>query len=99
MSDQYHALAASVRRKDIISYAPNRATLHRIKNNDPSLTQLAIREELDYHNDFIPREGDDLGWLGYFIGANEKLSYLHLSYLPGGSEQVEKFFIGVQRNK
>jgi len=55
-----------------------------------------IREILSY---YVPREGDDLGWLGYFIGRNETLTSLSLSYLPGGREQVEKFFIGMQHNK
>jgi len=99
MSDnQYDALAATVRFKDITSSARNRALLHRIKNNDPGLTSLAI-EDFDDDGYFIPMEGDDLGWLGYFIGQNETLAYLYLRYLPGGREQVEKFFIEVQRNK
>ena len=43
-------------------------------------------------------EGDDLGWLGYYIGENETLGFLDIVYLPA-QEQVEKFFIGLQRNK
>jgi len=56
-------------------------------------------EVFDEDDDFVVREGDDLGWLGYFIGGNETLTTLFLSYLPGSRACVEKFFIGAQRNK
>jgi Ran GTPase-activating protein (RanGAP) involved in mRNA processing and transport len=98
IDNQYDALAATVRIKDITSSGRNRALLHRIKNNDPSLTSLSM-DYFDYDGRFIPREGDDLGWLGYFIGRNETLTNLYLRYLPGGREQAEKFFIGMQYNK
>ena len=94
----YDALAAaSVRIKDITSCAHNRAALHRIKNNDPSFTYLYIAEDDEDYCSFSAREGDDLGWLGYFIGENETLKSLSVYYLP--QEQVENFFIGLQRNK
>mmetsp|Transcript_18243 Transcript_18243/g.26986 ORF Transcript_18243/g.26986 Transcript_18243/m.26986 type:complete len:598 (+) Transcript_18243:1097-2890(+) len=102
MNFQYDTLAASVRLKDVISSASNRAILHRLKNNDPGLTHLSIDESDDDYGDdddiFQVREGDDLGWLGYFIGRNEKLKYLSVCYLPGDAEQGRKFFFGIQRN-
>ena len=91
----YDALAATVRMKDITSDARNRAVLHRIKNNDPSLTKLYIGYE-DNEFDFVIREGDDLDWLGYYIGKNEILESLGVFDLR---DQAEKFFIGLQRNK
>ena len=104
----YDALAEteSVRIKDITSTAANRALLHRIKNNDPGLKSLYISTS-DHYGDgdddnmgiFQVREGDDLGWLGYFIGENEALMSLTFRYLPEDRERVEKFFFGVQRNK
>ena len=99
---QHDALAAGVRIKDIASTASNRALLHRLKNNDPGLTHLCIDNfesdggDIDH---FQVRECDDLGWLGYFIGGNEKLKYILVFYLPGDREQVENLFTGMQRNK
>jgi hypothetical protein len=94
----YQHDALSVRMKDITSDARNRAVLHRIKNNDPSLTRLYIADE-DYEDEiFIVREGDNLGWLGYFIGENVTLKSLYICYHPP-QEQVENFFIGLQHNK
>eukprot|EP00984_Skeletonema_dohrnii_P019944 scaffold9636_cov76-Skeletonema_dohrnii-CCMP3373.AAC.5 len=72
MNYQHDALAAGVRIKDIASTASNRALLHRLKNNDPGLTHLSI-DDLEDDALFQVREGDDLGWLGYFIGRNETL--------------------------
>eukprot|EP00984_Skeletonema_dohrnii_P025669 scaffold14845_cov115-Skeletonema_dohrnii-CCMP3373.AAC.1 len=98
MNYQFDALAARVKLKDITSCADNRALLHRIKNNDPGLRTLAVLDEPEDEDEFIVREGDDLGWLGYFIGRNEKLKYLSVCYLPGEAEQGRKFFFGIQRN-
>ena len=92
------ALAVTVRIKDKTSCANNRALLHRIKNNDPSLTYLYIVEDDEDDRFFSAREGDDLGWLGYFIGENETLKSLYICYLPA-QKQIKSFFIGLQRNK
>ncbi len=94
--DALAAVTATVRMKDITSDARNRALLHRIKNNDPSLTELCIGYEDVEDFDFVIREGDDLGWLGYYIGENEILESLGVFNLR---DQAEKFFIGLQRNK
>ena len=99
----YDALAASVRIKDITSCLENRALLHRIKNNDPAVTYLFIdemyEEEVDDDSNFYVRDGEDFGWLGYFIGENDTLKSLSVCHLPACSDQVEKFFIEMQRNK
>ena len=108
----YDTLAASVKPKDITSCRNNRAVLHRIKNNDPALTRLYIIEadeddDLDgvaissFSPSIFLMEGDDLGWLGYYIGENKTLETLkiyHLLALPA-QEQIENFFNGLQRNK
>eukprot|EP00984_Skeletonema_dohrnii_P019941 scaffold9636_cov76-Skeletonema_dohrnii-CCMP3373.AAC.2 len=103
MNYQYDTLASSVRLKDVISSAENRAILHRLKNNDPCLTGLFIDESDDGYDDdidlFQVREGDDLGWLGYFIGRNETLESLYVYYLPTNRDQVENLLFGMQRNK
>ena len=103
MNYQYDTLASSVRLKDVISCAENRAILYRLKNNDPGLTCLFIDESDDNYEDetdiFQVMEGDDLGWLGYFIGRNETLESLYVYYLPTNRDQVENLLFGMQRNK
>ncbi len=103
MNYQYGALAASVRLKDITSSAENRAFLHRIKNNDPALTSLFIDysyEEDDENVDIYQvREGDYLGWLGYFIGEKKTLEFLYLCNLPKCTDRVKSFFDAMQPNK
>ncbi|KAL7452423.1 hypothetical protein ACHAWC_004138 [Mediolabrus comicus] len=100
---QYDALAAAVKVKDITSCARNRALVHRIKNNDPSLLNLSISSTLDPDAgeeffDLILGEGDDLGWLGYHIGSNKVLKTLYISLSEDG-EQTSAFFNGLQRNE
>jgi hypothetical protein len=98
----YDALAAaSVRIKDITSCAQNRKLLHRIKNNDTAVTSLYIEEVEgdDYFGNFYARDGNELGWLGYFVGENETLKSLSVCHLPACSNEVEIFFTGLQRNK
>ena len=89
--------------KDITSCANNRALVHRIKNNDPSLSFLYITKTFDpdeeEYFDFILGEGDDLGWLGYHIGSNKVLKTLNLYYLSEDGEQTAAFFDGLQRNE
>ena len=105
MNYQYDALAASVRLKDKTSSSENRALLHRIKNNDPALTYLCIHgfqddEEEEYgENNFQVRDGEDLGWLGYFIGENETLKSLYVCSLPTCKDQIRTLFTRIQRNK
>ena len=104
MNYSYDALAASVRIKDITSCSENRALLHRLKNNDPALTGLYIEEMYEGEEgvddvNFYVGDEDDFGWLGYFIGENDTLERVSVCHLPACSDQVENFFIGMQRNK
>lgn len=46
-------------------------------------------------NDFVVRDGDHLGYLGYFIGKSEQLKSLWISHLPGD----DSFRQGLARNK
>ena len=104
---KYDALAAEVKLKDVTSCRHNRALLHRIKNNDPGLTSLTIvrdgmvNGEGGYDDeDFIVREGDDLGWLGYFLGhSNENIEHVEIYHLPADKGRVDEMFEGLQKNK
>jgi len=76
MSDKYAALANTIEIEDITSNKQNQYILHRLKDNDDSINYLYVKDasvyERDsgkYHMDFdyIPDDGEDLGWLGYYI--------------------------------
>ncbi|KAK1734050.1 leucine-rich repeat protein [Skeletonema marinoi] len=105
MSDYqgYDALVATVRLKDITSSAGNRAILHRMKNNDPALEYLYISSpdniNPDEPNQYVLREGDDLGWLGYFIGENFTLTEMYVHHVPADIGQAREMFKGFERNK
>lgn len=100
---EYHPLAATVKLKEITSSASNRALLHRIKNNDPSLTGLTISCPLsmnpDEPDEFVIREEDDLGWLGYFIGVNVTVTNFYIVHLPTEISQVVELFKGFETNE
>ena len=101
MKHYYHTEAESVRFKDITSSAENRAVLHRIKNNDPSFDMLIIDDTdlfFGEENVFIVGEGDDLEWLGYFIGENKTLTHISFCYVPACKDQLERLFNGIKRN-
>ena len=75
------ALADTIKIEDITSNELNREILHKLKNNDESFDKLyIIADDSGDGDDYIPDDGEDLGWLGYFIGQNTKLqelSFLH----------------------
>ena len=78
MSDKYTALANSIKIEDITSKELNREILHKLKNNDESFDKLyIIGDDSGDGDDYIPDEGEDIGWLGYYIGQNTKLQELH----------------------
>ncbi|KAL7459867.1 hypothetical protein ACHAWC_011873 [Mediolabrus comicus] len=43
--------------------------------------------------------GDDMGWLGYFIGKSTTLENLHIGSLHKGEEYIEPFWTGLQCNR
>ncbi len=98
--------AAEVKLKHVTSCRHNRALLHRIKNNDPRITYLSLVSDSmfdDGHydldeNDFIVRESDDLGILGYFVGINQSIKEIYIYHLPADNGRVKTMFEGFQRN-
>ncbi len=107
---KYDVLAAEVKLKDVISCRHNRALLHRIKNNDPGITSLAIvrdgmvNGEGGYDaEDFIVREGDELGLelglLGNLVGNNDGcIQHVDIYHLPRDEDIVAIMFQGFQRS-
>lgn len=43
--------------------------------------------------------GDDMGWLGYFIGKSTTLENLHIGSLSKGEEYIEPFWTGLNINR
>ena len=72
--------------ESITSSDNNELILEKLRNNDDSFKILGIMG--DYHEwideeGFVIEEGDDLGWLGYFIGKSTVVDTLYVDHLPG----------------
>ena len=86
MPVEYAALASTIKIEDITSNKQNQYILHRLKDNDDSIHTLYVKDASVYERDelrklhmdydYIPDDGEDLGWLGYYIGQNTKLQDL-----------------------
>eukprot|EP00985_Skeletonema_marinoi_P026903 scaffold21290_cov156-Skeletonema_marinoi.AAC.4 len=72
----YEANAADVNLEEITSSAKNAKILQQLRDGDPTLRYFSLGGLL----------GDDLGWLGYFIGRSSCLTRLFINYLPDGEE-------------
>jgi len=93
----YEANSADVNLEEITSSAKNAKNLQRLRDGDPTLIHCLTLDRGSF-SDFCIGEGDDLGWLGYFIGKSEYLRILVINYLPdgdGGHAIVE----GIARSK
>ena len=77
MSTDYAALADTIKIEDITSDEPNREILHKLKNSDESFDRLYITSNATEKNEYIPIDGEDIGWLGYFVGQNTNLQGLY----------------------
>jgi len=96
MDEHYEERARDVNLEDITSSEYNAFVLEMLR--DDELKGMGILgEDFDWpdENDFVVREGDNLGWLGYFIGNSKRLESLWLSHLPGD----DSFRQGLARNQ
>uniref|UniRef100_A0A7S2P416 Uncharacterized protein n=1 Tax=Skeletonema marinoi TaxID=267567 RepID=A0A7S2P416_9STRA len=101
------ALARDINLEDITSSNNNAEVLQRLRDNDRRWgfqDTLFIEEAYDGNDDgddmvFMISEGDDLGWLGYFIGRNQSLDALAIHFLPQERERVDAFIKGVNYNR
>jgi len=100
--DYYEARARNdvVKYADITSCNGNARVLVRLRFLRHSLKILRIADSNDDCDDdcFIVREGDDLGWLGCFIGKSNNLEELHLNSW-GRGENIEALIEGINRNR
>ncbi len=73
----YEARARDVNLESITSSERNELILEKLRNNDASFKEMSIvgtdYDESKTDDDFDVQEGDDLGWLGYFIGQSTRL--------------------------
>lgn len=97
----YDVLAQDVKLEDITSSRRNARILRRLRD-DRKRYELVIADE-DYYdgeeNTFIVKEGDDWGWLGYFIGKSKQIRFLGLHCLPEEEDDIVAFMEGVKRNR
>ncbi|KAK1734047.1 leucine-rich repeat protein, partial [Skeletonema marinoi] len=96
--EYYEARAKDVKMEDITSDEDNADILERLRDNDPDFTHISIADVLQDEGDFVVREGDDLGWLGYFVGRSKELEYLNISDLPNNLK-FDSFLRGLGHNR
>eukprot|EP00984_Skeletonema_dohrnii_P021657 scaffold10861_cov92-Skeletonema_dohrnii-CCMP3373.AAC.2 len=98
--DYYEARARDVKSKDITSCESNAKILSRLRDQDTSLDTISITDEADEDWFTLGEDGDDLGWLGYFIGKSNFLRELSIYSWGGGQNCIEAFIIdGINRNQ
>eukprot|EP00984_Skeletonema_dohrnii_P021968 scaffold11082_cov74-Skeletonema_dohrnii-CCMP3373.AAC.5 len=98
----YDALVQNVNLGDITSSEHNANILRQLRDGHPdwNKTLYIIDSEIEGDTDeFIVGAGDDLGWLGYFIGRSVVLKALHIHVLPEEREQLVAFMRGVAHNQ
>ena len=101
--NKYDALARTTNMEDIASCEHNREIFRRLKENDPEFVRMRIYHysDADYSYDFYPGNGEELGWLGYFMGGNTTLQRLTIwsTLPPSCNAGVEDFRRGMGRNR
>ena len=95
--EYYEAHAKDVKLEDITSSQNNADILASLRDNDPWFEYITIAAEPDDVGDFVVREGDHLGWLGYFVGKSEKLGSLYID--SPNNINLNEFLRGVGRNR
>ncbi|KAK1734041.1 leucine-rich repeat protein [Skeletonema marinoi] len=97
--DYYEARAKDVKLENITSSQQNADILERLRDNDPYFTSIFISDESDYdENGFVVREGDNLGWLGYFVGRSKQLEGLYIDNFPDNLN-IDAFLRGLGYNR
>eukprot|EP00985_Skeletonema_marinoi_P003514 scaffold1505_cov146-Skeletonema_marinoi.AAC.28 len=93
----YQANAAIINMGEITSSAKNAKILRRLRDGDDKLHHLSVGRA-GWENYYIG-QGDDFGWLGYFIGKSQCLQSLCIYYLLDGEQQIHAFADGIARNQ
>ena len=108
--DYYARELDVVQLEDITSSGHNVAVLQWLRDGCQNLVWGTAWEDILFITDsydpveddvaqFIVREGDDLGWLGYFIGKSQHLRMLSFASLPEGMGQIDELIRGISCNR
>eukprot|EP00985_Skeletonema_marinoi_P023377 scaffold15564_cov127-Skeletonema_marinoi.AAC.1 len=89
------------------SSAKNANILQRLRDGDRALDSIVLSRverihlcrSLGFGLEFVIREDDNLGWLGYFIGKSDCLKQFRIDYLPEGEQQIHAFLGGIARSQ
>jgi len=100
----YAAKADTIKIEDITSNQniQNQTILRQLKDNDPDLEVIYLFDESfdpdepENTHDYFHNKGDDIGWLGYYIGQCTTLRELKLSY---DNNDINKFYREMRCNK
>ncbi|KAL7454508.1 hypothetical protein ACHAWC_006126 [Mediolabrus comicus] len=98
----YDALADDINLEDITSSERNENILRMLRDDYPNWNKrlYLLDEYIEYdHDEFVVGEGDDFGWLGYFIGKCLRIENLYIRYLPEGGDEINSFFEGMTQNR
>ena len=101
----YNDLVDEINLNDITSSKENYKILQRLKDNEQRSVVMIPDIDIGRQSndgDFTVRDGDDLGWLGYFIGKSNQLSLLGFHQFQAEREQREQIYEmmeGIKRNQ
>jgi len=96
----YEENAASIKLEEITSSEDNAIILRRLRDGDDKLRHLTLGSQ--GLTKFHIGQGNDLGWLGYFIGKSVILLSLDIWDFPvyeGVEQQIHAFMDGIARNQ
>ncbi len=96
--EYYEVCAKDVNLWDITSCTLNAKVLARLRDNDPTLTEIYIDDDYD-ESDFLVLEGerDEVGWLGYFVGKSKHMKELNIFFTD--NQKIEALFGGLGYNR
>ena len=97
--EYYESRAKDVKVEDITSSQDNADILAMLRDNDPYFKFFSIVTELEDGFEFVVREGDHLGWLGYFVGMSKQLESLCIEGFPENINYINEFFRELGRNQ
>ena len=98
--EYYEARAKDVKLTAITSDEYNADLLARLRDNVPVWDiWLTSSRCVSGNTNFVVREGDHLGWLGYFVGKGEKLKTLNIYNCFQENRNLHAFLEGLGHNR
>ena len=96
--NKYAALADTIKIEDMTSNEQNlqnQTILRQLKEHDPDLNVIYLYDksfdpdEPENTHDYFHNKGDDVGWLGYYIGQCTNIHELKLCY---DNDDIKNFY-------